>query len=326
MKSQVSVVVPSYNSAAYLPDAIDSALNQTIAPLEVIVVDDGSTDETAQVLERYQGRIRAVFQENRGPAAARNRGIAEARGGLIAFLDADDVWLPEKLEKQLCCLEEHPQAALVHSQLYYWDTETGEKSTRRHHRRHEYAGRCYHRLFLKPSVLPSTMIVRQECLAEVGGFDERIRRASAEDYDLCLRIARQYEFAFVDEPLILYRRHASNSTKTQILANYEDNLFVVRKLLDDDPRLRRTLGRAVVNDRLFDLLFSIGYLHHEGGRPAEARPYFFQALRHRPSSAHAWLLGLAGLLPATWVRRLRRLKSSLAPPSGERDSVASSRM
>ncbi len=312
MKPLVSVIVPSYNSAAYLPEAIDSALNQTAAPLEVIVIDDGSTDETAQVLERYRGRIQAIFQQNKGPAAARNCGIAASRGDLIAFLDADDVWLPEKLEKQLAYLALHPAACMVHSQMYYWNPETGEKSLERHRRRHEFAGSCYHRLFFRPAVIPSTMVVRRECLAKVGTFDERIRRATAEDYDLCLRLARDYEFGFVDDPLILYRQHPGSSTKKQVLANYEDNLFVVRKLLEDDPRLRQELGRSVVNDRFFGLLFDIGYCHYEAGRPWAARPYFLQALRHRPASAHVWLLMLGSLLPARLVRKLRGLKTSLA--------------
>ncbi len=312
MKSKISVVIPSYNSAAYLADAIDSALKQTLAPLEVIVVNDGSTDETAQILERYRGRICCITQENRGLAGARNRGIAAAQGDLIAFLDADDIWFPEKLEKQLQCLEEHPQAALVHSQPYYWDTGTGEKWTRSNHGRHEYVGLCYHRLFFKPGALAGSMIVRKECLAEVGVFDERIRGAGGEDYDLCLRIARHYEFAFVDEPLFLYRLHSSNLTK-QRRTCLENELYVVRKALQADPDLRRALGRTAINERLFGLLFELGYHLHDAGRPAEARRYFLQALRHRPLSTRVWMLYLGNFLPSKWVRRLRGLKSSLAP-------------
>jgi len=312
MRSNISVVIPSYNSAAYLADAIDSALNQTLAPLEVIVVNDGSTDETAQLLERYRGRINPISQENRGLSAARNRGIAAAQGDLIAFLDADDIWLPEKMEKQLGCLEEHPQAALVHSQLYYWDTQTGERTIQRHRGRHEYTGRCYHRLFFQNGVIPSTMIVRRECLAKVGGFDEEIRRPTCQDYDLCLRIARHYEFGFVDEPLILYRQHASSSTKRQVAENLADNVFVVRKVLRNDPGLWRTLGREAVNERLFGLSFDAGYHYHEAGRSSEGRRYFLEALRYRPFNSRVWLLYLANFLPSRWVWRLRELKSSLA--------------
>ena len=96
MSRFISVVIPTYNSARYLADSIDSVLNQTLTPLEVIVVDDGSTDETSHVVRRYQDRgpIRYFYQDNSGPSTARNRGIAESRGDLIAFLDADDIWAP----------------------------------------------------------------------------------------------------------------------------------------------------------------------------------------------------------------------------------------
>jgi glycosyltransferase involved in cell wall biosynthesis len=307
----ISVVIPSYNSAAYLPEAIDSVLGQTVPPLEVIVVNDGSTDETARILQQYEERIVSISQENRGLSAARNRGIAAASGDWIAFLDADDIWLPEKLEKQVRCLEKNTNAALVHSQLYYWDPNTGEKSVQRHRGRHEYVGRCYHRLFIQHGVIPSTMIVRKECLEQEGGFDENIRRPTCQDYDLCLRLARRHEFGFVDEPLILYRQHASSSTATQALANHEDNLFVLRKVLADDPSLRRVLGKTAVNERIFGLLFDIGYRLHDSGKPAESRYYFLQALRYRPFSAWLWSLYLANLLPAAWTRALRNARRSL---------------
>ena len=157
----------------------------------MIVVNDGSTDETAQVLERYRGRIRAIFQENRGVSAARNRGIAAAQGDLIAFLDHDDTWLPEKLEKQLACLEEHPQAGLVHSGVIRWDQQTGERF-RRDGDRHEFAGSCYRRFLFANSVQTSTTLIKRECLAQVGGFDDAMRRNTAQDYDLFFRIARRY--------------------------------------------------------------------------------------------------------------------------------------
>ena len=309
MRPEVSVVMPTYNSSAYLPDAIESVLNQTVVPLEVIVVDDGSTDETKRVLVPYRDRIQYILQKNQGPAAARNRGIETARGDWVAFLDADDIWLPEKLEKQLAYVDQHPRAALVHSQLYYWEMHTGKKSIQNHHGRHHYTGRCYHRLFLQPGVIPSTMIVRRECCRMVGNFDEAIRRATAEDYDFSLRVARDHELGFVDEPLILYRLHASNSSK-QMLAMWEENLYVVRKTLREDPSLYRTLGRAAINQRLFDLLFEVGYCHHDAGRPAEARHQFLQALRHRPFNGWVWLLSLTNLFPSKWVRRLREAFTS----------------
>jgi glycosyltransferase involved in cell wall biosynthesis len=316
MNLQVSVVIPTYNSADYLPDAIDSALNQTVPPLEVIVVDDGSTDETAGILERYRGRIIVISQENRGPSAARNRGIAAARGDLIAFLDADDVWLPRKLEKQLACLAEHPRAGLVHTDvlMLVGDKIEGHPPTPY---RAEKVGHCYHRYFWHSGGTPSAILIRRECLAQVGGFDEALRRAAAEDYDFCFRFARHYELAYVDEPLFLHRDHASNSSK-RALPMSEDTLYVVRKALEADPHLRRVVGRRMINDRLFPLYFDIGYQHQVAGRSAEARRYFLGALRHRPFSGRTWFLYLANFLPPTWVRWLRSLKSPLGTVGGRR--------
>jgi glycosyltransferase involved in cell wall biosynthesis len=310
MENAISVVIPSYNSATYLPDAVESALNQTVAPLEVIVVDDGSTDATADVLERYRGRIVAISQENRGLSAARNRGIEAARGGLIAFLDADDIWLPQKLEKQLACLEENPQAPLVHSDMWNWDEATGVK-TRLYNGRRVHSGRCYAQFFFLPGIRPSTWLIRRDCLERFGGFDETIRRPTTQDYDLCFRIARHHEIAYVDEPLILYRLHGSNSSK-RVLEMSEDILLVLQRAIRADPALKQSIGRERVVERLFELSFEIAYTHHNAGRGAEARRYLLQALRQRPLYGHAWLLYLVNFLPSPWVRTLRRSKASLS--------------
>jgi glycosyltransferase involved in cell wall biosynthesis len=310
MRPKVSVIIPAYNSEAYLSEAIDSVLNQTVVPLDVIVVDDGSADDTPRILEPYRERIRVIVQENKGPSAARNRGIEAAAGDLIAFLDADDVWLPEKLEKQLACLEAHPRAGLVHSAVIRGapgreETFGSDDPERR------IVGNCYHRLFDRCGIMISSVVVRRECLVRVGGFDEEIRRPTTEDYDLWFRIARHHEIAYVEEPLVRYRLHDSNASK-QTLAMTEGVLFVVRKALDADPDLARSLGRAVVNNRLFELIFEIGYLHHDAGRTAEARSYFIRALRHRPSNTHTWLLYLVNHLNPGWLSRLRGCKSFLS--------------
>ena len=278
----------------------------------MIVVNDGSTDETPQILERYQGRIVAITQENRGLSGARNRGIAAAGGNLVAFLDADDVWLPEKLEKQIECLNEHPRAGLVHSAALVWNHETGVQGVRSNGNLDQVAGACYEEFFTLNRVTVSTMVVRRECLAKVGIFDEDIRRPTTQDWDLCFRIARYHELAYIDEPLILYRVHESNATK-RYLDMVEDILYVLQKALRSDVNLRRKLGRAVVNDRLFEVSFEIGRLHRDAGRSAAARRHFLQALRHRPSCLLAWYLWVRNSLPPVVVRTLKGLKRVIVP-------------
>ena len=257
MNPLVSVIIPTYNSGHFVSAAIQSALAQTYQPLEVIVVDDGSTDDTKERISAWEGSIHYVRQPNRGPAAARNRGITLARGDLIAFLDADDVWLPQKLQKQVELLRHRPEAGMVHSALYYWNEGTDNREVRNdsHSEKH---GHCYQSFFDRCGVTPSTIIVRREVLARIGGFDESIRRPSTEDYDLCFRIARYYELAYIDEPLILYRLHAANGSKNTATL-LESQLYVLEKALSADPDLARMLGRRAVNSRVFHLLFSLGY-------------------------------------------------------------------
>src|SRR5262249_38101592 len=155
---------------------------QTYRPVEIVVVDDGSNDDTAEVLACYRDRVRYVYQDNRGPAAARNRGIAEANGELLAFLDADDQWHGEKLSKQAAVLAAKPEAGLVHSDVLYWD-QLRDSKYRRTGARPEFHGGCYSSFFWRNPVTLSTVLLRRACLRRVGCFDESIRRPSAEDYD-----------------------------------------------------------------------------------------------------------------------------------------------
>src|SRR5262245_25838031 len=120
----VSVIIPSYNSARFVSQAVRSVLEQTYSPLEIIVVNDGSTDDTVSVLDAYKGDIQIVHQANGGVSKARNRGIREAKGKFIAFLDADDQWLPSKIQKQIDCLRANPSAALVHSDIYFFSDDS----------------------------------------------------------------------------------------------------------------------------------------------------------------------------------------------------------
>ena len=147
MRPGISVVIPAYNSAAYLPDAIDSALNQTVAPLEVIVVNDGSTDETPQILERYQGRIVAITQENRGLSGARNSGIAAAGGELGRIPRRRRHLAPRETGKADRCLAEHPRAGLVHSAALVVEPRDGRAGIRFNGNLDQVAGACYQEFF-----------------------------------------------------------------------------------------------------------------------------------------------------------------------------------
>jgi len=196
----ISVVVPSYNSAGLVTEALDSVLNQTLAPAQIIVVDDGSADDTRQRLEPYVRRgVAYVFQPNAGPSAARNRGIAQATGDWIAFLDADDVWHPRKLELQTAALIADPDLALLATNSFTWPASVFPGIARSGPvRRIQWTDIAITTAFGTPSVM-----VRRALLNSLGGFDPQLR--GSEDRDLWVRIARQASIGILQSPLVGYR-------------------------------------------------------------------------------------------------------------------------
>jgi glycosyltransferase involved in cell wall biosynthesis len=204
----VSVIIPNYNYGRFLREAIDSALGQTHPPHEVIVIDDGSTDESREILESYGMRIRVHYQQNEGVGAARNKGAEMATGEVLAFLDADDLWAPAKIEKQLADLESKPNVGLVHCGLQYID-ENGRQGD-------EYLvgreGEVAEDLLRFEPVISGpggTSLIPRSVFLGVGGYDTNKDLHPSEDWELSYRIATKYRFAFVPEPLLFYRQHGS---------------------------------------------------------------------------------------------------------------------
>jgi glycosyltransferase involved in cell wall biosynthesis len=305
MHDFVSVVIPAYNAERYVAETIESVLAQTHAAREIIVVDDGSTDDTRRVLERFGDAIRYQHQPNGGPARARNAGIKVARGELIAFCDADDLWLPNKLELQLARLAERPKALLVHSLAYELNSEMGQRLLRTPEAS-DYSGECFDRLFHGNRITFSTVLVRKAALDEVGGFDESIRQASVEDYDLLLRLAERYPLAVVARPLVDYRVHAANASSDpwQMIAA---ELGVLERALARDLNIQRRIGRRAVARRLHDLHLGLAYWARDNGQRSLARRHFFRAARIS-GSLRSGLLGCAAFFPNQWLGGLRTLR------------------
>lgn len=239
----VSVIIPCYNGEQFLGEAIDSALRQTVREIEVIVVDDGSTSTGPRdLVAGYSDRIRYIRQDNKGISAARNTGIEAARGDLIAFLDDDDVWLPEKLEKQLEFLErvrfDGRDVGLVSTAFIYTDeslNEIGRFSL-------PYAGLVFDQLMFTDLVgLPSSVIVPHAVLEAVGGFNDDLR--ASEDYDLWLRIASRYEIFSLNEYLVKYRQRLSTVSRDPVRM-VETNRRVTEMLIERE-RLDEPTARAV---------------------------------------------------------------------------------
>jgi len=195
-----SVIIPTFNRAAFLREAVDSVLSQTEKDFELIVVDDGSTDATRATVESYGERVRYFFQANAGASAARNCGIKNARGQFITFLDSDDLWLPKKLARQIAWMKTHPEIMLC-----YTDEIWIRRGVRVNQKKiHAKTGGWIYPLCLPRCIIsPSSVLMRRELFAAVGVFDEQL--PICEDYDLWLRVAAQFEVGFLAEPLIVKR-------------------------------------------------------------------------------------------------------------------------
>lgn len=290
----VTAIIPCYNHGRYLADAVESALAQTYVDVEVVVVNDGSTDDTSAVASRFEERIRYMEHANRGLCASRNRAIGETDGEYVAFLDADDRWHPEKLARQVPLLEADEEVGLVHTDGWTFTGETvgppimgGVDPT-------TISGRLFERLLLGNPILVPSVVVRRRCLEEVGPFDEAL--GGCGDWDLWLRVCRRWKAAYVPEPLVYYRRHAEGTSMSDdddyMLA---DSLRVLEKTFADPalPGPARSLeGRAYA-----ELYFVFGRTALSQGRRVEARTFFAKSLRARPLAvrpARYWLKTLAG--------------------------------
>jgi glycosyltransferase involved in cell wall biosynthesis len=207
-KDKVSVIIPTYNSEDYINEAIKSVLSQTYKNYEIIIVDDGSSDNTATLLKKYQGRLKYFYQNNQGSAAARNLGLNNSSGEFIAFLDSDDVWFPEKLEKQVRIMKENPRLAFVFAAAYMVN-ESGEIVKCWDNKNEPTMD--FKRLYEKNFICTSTVLLRRYCLERIGNFDENLKMS--QDWDLWLRLAKKFEFKFICQPLINYRMHSNNITR-----------------------------------------------------------------------------------------------------------------
>jgi glycosyltransferase involved in cell wall biosynthesis len=201
----ISVVIPTYNHAAYLREAIDSALAQTLPPLEVIVVDDGSTDDTAAVLRCYGDRIRTIRQANAGVAAARNAGVAAVIGDYIAFLDSDDVWALDKLERQAARFKADPRLGLVHGGVELVDAAGVTRSVVLHGLNGWVAADMLRFDRIVIAGPGSNIMVPTRVAREIGDFDSRL--PPSEDWDFCYRVAVRYLIGYVPAVVLRYRQH-----------------------------------------------------------------------------------------------------------------------
>ena len=319
----VSVIIPTYNRASMLNEAIQSVLDQTYSDYEIVVVDDGSTDNTRNVVNKFSDkRVRYVFQENRGRSNARNHGISLAQGRYIAFLDSDDLFLPHKLERQVIALNENAEFGMVYSSAICTDEQGKEmgcmyKATA--------SGWIYSKVafYVPLTIILPTVMLRTEVLSQLGGFDENMERF--EDTDMWRRVARKFKILAIPEPLCRIRTHSDNELANQDPEKILGALkYYVDKAFDEDQGesrifLRRAAARfycryglaVLLNPEWHDsarrfLVYSIKHW------PLQIRAYFFLIATYRKGRLFMLAIRLLPKLRLAWLRCQNRIAGKRA--------------
>lgn len=274
----VTAIIPAYNAQNHLGDAIRSVLDQTYRNTECLVIDDGSTDRTADVVAMFGRAVRYIRKPNGGVASARNRGVAEAVGSLVAFLDADDVWVPEKLELQVALLGRRPDVGLIYSGLFVVDERLRRVRELVTHSPEEAVQNA---LLLQSSTLTSqTAVMPIDVFRDVGGFDERL--STSADTDLACRIALRYPIDRIGKPLLLYRQHGGQM-HLDVRAMEHDMLLIYEKIFRDRdlaPAIARLRSRCYAT--LYAILAATSLRRSDHLR---AGRYLSKSLRHNPLPA-----------------------------------------
>jgi glycosyltransferase involved in cell wall biosynthesis len=276
------VVIATYNRARLLKETIESVLKQTLQDFELIVVDDGSTDDTEKVLKSYGDRVRYFRQENRGPSAARNLGIRRARASWISIQDSDDICAPNHLKTLFGFVEKNPDCGMVFANGSYLDDPgpkgktiiPREKSKRMAERGVELAD-----LFSTSIVRLQAALLSKEAFLGIGGLDETLRICM--DLDLGFRFFMRFPVAYLDEVVFFYRRHGGNIGRNQELRLLE-NLRVIEKLVQDFPSATKILGREQIDRRKAYRYYRLAKSRWKAGEKDGARNALRQAVFLRP--------------------------------------------
>jgi glycosyltransferase involved in cell wall biosynthesis len=332
---KVSVIIPSYNCGPYLSNAISSVLQQTYKNFEIIVVDDGSTDNTGNIIEPFVDRIKFIKQVNLGVSAARNTGLKEATGDLIAFLDADDTWFPDKIAVQLNIINKHPDIIGIFSDFALCDKD-GKMIhkrfvTRNYHIFNYYKytwerifpdhetvtfendldgtafsvfyGDIFKSLYIGNFINTSSIVLKHEVLKTVGYFTPE--RRTQEDYEYWLKIASKYSFAYVDTPLLCTRRRPNQLTsKSEIFDIINQSLSIIENIgLNNIDRL----GKDIVSRRLTDKYHKLALVHISRGNNKDARKYIRKSMKWNLFNYKSFFLLLLSFIPSTITGKVYRL-------------------
>ena len=326
---RVTTIVPTFNAAKYLSGTIESILKQDFSDLEILVLDDGSTDGTRRALEPYASKIRYEYQENRGIGFTRNRGLQLARGEYVAFLDADDLWDPDHLAWKVAALDQNPDLAAVFGEFRIIDSAgdvvTTEGTTmqfkvfERHTMTIDQAfggrtevtvrdrampfcvGNIFDVMFLGNFVLPTSLVLRREAALANGPFTSM---RTQEDYEYLLRFTRRHPVGFTPEPLVSYRRHPEQLTSFERI---ESILVAVNHILSRyEDEFTRTGRGKVFNKRMADLCKTLGAVYIRQGRARAARTVVSEGIRRAPGEWRGYAQYALSFVPHQVMATIRR--------------------
>ncbi|MGD2183358.1 glycosyltransferase [Lusitaniella coriacea] len=291
----ISIVIPVYNGSITIQETIESVLNQTFQDIEILIINDGSNDKTLEVISKFEDpRIQVFSYSNAGLAVSRNRGIAKATGDYIAFLDADDLWTPDKLQAQWQELQENPDAAVAYSWTDYIDESSQFLFSGR---RTSLSGDVYPELLVRNLLENgSNPLIRQQALKEIGDFDPLVNAAA--DRDMYLRLAARYSFICVPSPQILYRVSAQ-SMSANLTQQEQHSVAVIEKAFKQAPQsLQHLKKQSLANIYKYLAWKSLqGLPSPQKGRTATR--YSLQYARHEPELLKQWKFVLKMLVKST---------------------------
>ncbi|TRZ52750.1 glycosyltransferase [bacterium] len=303
----VSVVIPAYNASRWIGETLDSILAQAFRDFEVIVVDDGSTDDTAAVVAGFGDRVCCIHKPNGGAPSARNVGIRAARGEYIAFVDADDLWVKEKLQLQMDLLKK-TGLAWGYCDAFAFDDKSGKRLYRFEKNFHQYAGDILESLFFVDFIPSPTPVIRKSVFEHVGYFDEDRAERIGEDWDMWLRIAACYPIGLVSQPLAYYRVHTTSIMGGEDpLRRLRGELGVIKKAVAREPARLGSLYKGVTAN----YYINAGRAMAGQGNVAGAREMFAQAIHCQPGRGNAYVFWLSTLLGSKVLGKVIQLNRLL---------------
>jgi len=304
---KVSVIIATYNCADFVVQAIRSVLQQTFRDFEILVVDDGSTDDTAARLKQFDDKIRYFYQANAGPATAHNLALSHANGQYIAFLNSDDLWAPEKLELQTAYLDAHPWVGLVHTNFHVIDEDGNPFRLNVGEQKANLRGNCLLQL-IRTSLLISTVMVRREWLFSIGLLDAW---ADPSDRDMYIRLlAAGCSFEYIPTPLMLYRIRRGSITQTSLWRILEGQVYTFQKYL---ARLKRSDVKAspqvtkLVERELDEVKFKLSRHYRIKGQRWDAISMLLPLILRRPWRLKYFARLATILTPDLLLEKIRKL-------------------